>query len=103
MKVKITNLKFKCIIGILPKERVKKQIIIINTSFKYDFKNDIFINYAELYSDILSIMIENKFKLIEDELKYLKTFLCKKYEIKKLRIEIIKPTILDNCNVSVSI
>ena len=74
MKVKITNLKFKCIIGILPKERVKKQIIIINTSFKYGFKNDIFINYAEVSSDILSIMIENKFKLIEDALKYLKTF-----------------------------
>ena len=102
MKVKITNLKFKCIIGILPKERVKKQIIIINTSFKYDFKNGIFINYAEVSADIMSIMIENKFKLIEDALKYLKTYLCKKYEIKKLKIEIIKPTILHNCNVSVS-
>ena len=103
MKVKITNLKFKCIIGILPKERIKKQKIIINTSFKYNFKNDVFINYAEVTSDIESIMKENKFKLIEDALKYLNKFLYNKYEIKKLKIEIIKPTILDNCDVSVSI
>lgn len=103
MKVKIKNLKFKCIIGILPEERVKKQIVIINVSFKYKFKNDFFINYAEVSTDIKALMKENKFKLIEDSLKHLKSYLNNKYKIKKLKIEIIKPTILDDCDVSVSL
>ena len=37
MKIDIENLEFKCIIGILDFERVKKQKVIINLSFEYDF------------------------------------------------------------------
>ena len=43
MKIEISDLTFKCIIGILDFERIKKQKVIINISFEYDFSKDLFI------------------------------------------------------------
>ena len=37
MKIEINNLTFKCIIGILDFERIKKQRVILNISFEYEF------------------------------------------------------------------
>jgi len=48
MKIHINDLSFKCIIGILDFERIKKQKVIINLSFEYEFSKDKFINYAEV-------------------------------------------------------
>ena len=48
MKIEIEQLTFKCIIGILDFERVKKQKVIINLSFDYDFSKDNFIDYSEV-------------------------------------------------------
>ena len=48
MKIEIEQLTFKCIIGILDFERVKKQKVIINLSFDYDFIKDNFIDYSEV-------------------------------------------------------
>ena len=50
MKIEIEQLTFKCIIGILDFERVKKQKVIINLSFDYDFGKDNFIQtYSKYY------------------------------------------------------
>ena len=48
MKIQISNLTFKAIIGILDFERIKKQKVIINLSFEYEFSKDKFIDYAEV-------------------------------------------------------
>ncbi len=48
MKIEISDLTFKCIIGILDFERTKKQKVIVNISFEYNFSKDMFINYAEI-------------------------------------------------------
>ncbi|NCB13429.1 MAG: dihydroneopterin aldolase, partial [Erysipelotrichia bacterium] len=47
MKIEISNLTFKCIIGILDFERIKKQKVMIDLSFEYQFSKDNFINYAD--------------------------------------------------------
>ena len=44
IKIHLKNLRFKCIIGLLECERIKKQKVKINLSLKADE----FIDYAEL-------------------------------------------------------
>ena len=72
MKIKIEKLTFKCIIGILPFERKKKQKVIIGISFNYIFKKNEFIDYSKIVNFVETTMKERKFLLIEDALTYLK-------------------------------
>lgn len=102
MKIEIKDLSFKCIIGILDFERIKKQKVIVNISFEYKFKKDIFIDYSEVSTFIESKMKKKKFLLIEDAIIYFDTKLYNLYKINNLHIHISKPNILKNCIVSVS-
>ncbi|MCT7910979.1 dihydroneopterin aldolase [Arcobacter lacus] len=102
MKIDIENLTFKCIIGILDFERVKKQKVIINLSFEYNFSNDKFIDYAQVADLLKKTMKKEKFQLIEDAVLYLTKLLNQTYEIKNLKLKISKPTILKDCIVSLS-
>lgn len=103
MKVEISQLSFYTIIGILPFERKHPQPVVIDLSFEYDFKNGEFIDYSKVAAQIEDMMKENKYKLIEDALLDIKKQLKNKYKIKKLKLSIKKPNILDNCVVGVSI
>jgi dihydroneopterin aldolase len=103
MKVKIEELTFNCIIGILPFEREKEQRVVINCSFKYEYKNSVFIDYSKVASDIELFMIEKKFELLEDALLQLNTLLKSKYSMKNLKLTIQKPDVLPNCKVSVAL
>ena len=102
MKIEINNLTFKCIIGILDFERIKKQRVIINSSFEYEFKKDFFIDYAEVSALIKTTIKKEKFLLLEDAILHLETLLTDKYKIKNLKIKILKPDILKDCIVSIS-
>jgi dihydroneopterin aldolase len=102
MRVDIEDLTFKCIIGILDFERIKKQQVIINISFKYKFEDGVFIDYSEISSLVESTMKKQKFKLIEDAIIFLEALVYKSYKINNLKIKISKPKILKNCIVSLS-
>lgn len=104
MKVSIEQLTFKTIIGILPFERVKKQKVIIDISFEYEFskKNKEFIDYSEVAILVKKTMNKEKFELIEDAILTLKQILTKQFKLLNLQIKITKPTILKNCIVGVS-
>ena len=103
MTIYIENLTFKCIIGILDFERVKKQKVIINLSFDYEFKNGSFIDYAEVSSLVKKIMKDNKFELLEDAVKTVAKQIKQNYEIENLKLKISKPDILKDCVVSLSL
>lgn len=100
MKIEISNLTFKCIIGILDFERIKKQKVIINLSFEYQFSKDSFINYAEVSDLVEKTMKKEKFLLLEDAILHLENLLNTSYDINNLKIKISKPNILKNCVVS---
>lgn len=100
MKIEISNLTFKCIIGILENERIKKQKVMIDLSFEYEFSKDIFINYADVANLVEKTMKKEKFLLLEDAILYLERLLNKTYTITNLKIKISKPNILKNCVVS---
>lgn len=103
MKVSIDNLTFKTIIGILPFERVTKQKVVINISFAYKFTKgeEKFIDYSHVANMTKMIIKQEKFKLIEDAIIYLKRALQKEFKLTKLKITISKPDILKDCIVSV--
>lgn len=102
MKIHINDLSFKCIIGILDFERIKKQKVVINLSFEYEFSKDKFINYAEVSELLKTTMKKEKFLLLEDAILHIENLLTKTYEISNLYIKISKPNILTNCIVSLS-
>lgn len=102
MKIQIRELTFKCIVGILDFERIKKQRVIINLSFEYEFSKDIFINYAEISSLVKKTMKKEKFLLLEDAILHIENLLNTSYNIKDLSIQISKPDILKDCIVTLS-
>ncbi len=103
MKIYIEDFSFKCIIGILDFERVKKQKVVINLSFDYEFKDNLFINYAEVSDLIKTTMKKRKFLLLEDAIISLKEIIDTKYSISNLELKITKPDILKDCKVSLSL
>ncbi|OCL81682.1 dihydroneopterin aldolase [Arcobacter porcinus] len=103
MKISIKKLTFKSIIGILDFERKNKQKVIVNLSFEYDFKDDEFINYAEVSKLIKTKMKKEKYYLLEDAIKELSSLLYEKYNIRNLKLKISKPDILKDCIVSLSL
>lgn len=102
MKIEINELTFKCIIGILPFEREKKQKVIVNLSFNYEFSDNTFIDYSEISALIEKTMIKEKFELLEEAIIYIEKLLNDKYPILNLQLKISKPNILHNCIVSLS-
>ena len=101
MKVKINNLEFKTIIGILKDERKNKQKVIVDLSFKYDYKNSDFIDYSEVALLVKQNIKQQRFGLIEDAILDTKDLLEYKFNIKRLKMKITKPDILKDCLVSV--
>ncbi|MDD3054459.1 MAG: dihydroneopterin aldolase [Aliarcobacter sp.] len=102
MKIEISDLTFNCIIGILDFERIKKQKVIINISFEYEYSKDLFIDYSEISALVKKTMKEQKFLLLEDAILYIESLLQNSYKIYTLNIKISKPNILKNCIVSLS-
>ena len=102
MTIHIEDLKFQTIIGILDFERITPQDVIINLTIEYTYEDN-FINYAEVSTLITSTMLEKKFLLLEDALVNLATTLKKEFlKIEKLYLKITKPSIMPDCNVSLS-
>ncbi len=100
MTIRIEDLEFKTIIGLLDFERIEEQRVIINCSITYEYKKD-FINYAEVAEMIESSIKEYKFELIEEALEFLFKHLKENFPlIKTLRLKLSKPDILSNCVVS---
>ena len=103
MKIVIKNLEFDTIIGILDYERVKKQKIIVNCKIKYKYKNE-YLDYAEVVGIIKKILRKKEYEIIEDGLLFITKTLKKKFpNIKKIKLEILKPSILENVVVGAEI
>ena len=102
MTIYVENLTFNAIIGILPEERITPRQVIVNVELDYEYKKDVFINYATL-ADLIQNDIKNKqYELIEDALLSLHVKIKTEFsQISSIKLKISKPTILDQCGVSV--
>ena len=103
MTITIKDLKFQCILGILDFERTIPQDVLINIEIQYIYKKNTFINYAEVSDLVKREMQKCKFLLIEDALEHLSKKLKETFSlIQSINLKIAKPTILPDCQVSVS-
>lgn len=103
MNIHIENLKFKCIIGILDFERELEQDVIIDFSCKYSYKKGNFIDYSQIVTLIQNDMLSSKYYTLEEAISSLAKKIRKKFvSIKKLRLKISKPNIIESCSVGVS-
>ncbi len=102
MQIRIKDLEFQTVIGILDFERIKEQKVRINCTINYDYDQQ-FLDYGVVAAHIQKEMKEKKFELIEEALLSLKSSLKTEFSlIKNLTLEISKPDILPNCEVSLS-
>jgi len=104
MRIHIDNLSFEAILGILPQERRTPQRIIVDVEIDYDYRDNAFIDYADVCDLIRTHMQTKRFRLIEEALESLHTLLSSRYRaIKTLHIKISKPDILPDATVAVSL
>lgn len=102
MKIRIKDLEFNTIIGILDFERLKAQRVRINCTIHYDYDGR-FLDYGLVAHHLQTQMEEKAFELIEEAIISLQCSLKKEFPlINRLTIEISKPDILANCEVSLS-
>ncbi len=109
--ITIEGLKISCIIGTLPRERVKKQPILIDLTFPADIRkaarrDDLrdAINYKKLTEQATTFISKSRFYLIETLAERLAKNLLAKFPIRKITLRISKPNALPSAkNVSVQI
>ena len=110
-KIFLRGLEIYCIIGTLPRERQKKQKILIDLEFpisvrkaarRDDLKDAV--NYKRIAERIKKFVSESKFHLIETLAERLAARLTKEFKLKSLTLRISKPQALRNAkNVGVEI
>ncbi|MCJ7765711.1 MAG: dihydroneopterin aldolase [Thiovulaceae bacterium] len=102
MTINIKELEFETIIGILDFERTKVQKVRINCIIEYDYSHR-FLDYSLVARHIEAEMKSHEFELLEEALLSLKSSLKRTFPlINSLVLEISKPDILSNCEVSLS-
>ena len=103
MTIHIEDLTFDVIIGLLDFERDKPQRVVINLEATYDFKNEEFIDYADIVLLIQNELQEKRYTLLENAILGIKTILTTIYpQLSTLTLKIAKPHILSTCTVALS-
>ena len=110
MIIEIDKLEFQAIIGLLDFERTSPQLVRVDYTLEYIYRNagkiqnNSFINYAEVTTHIQKEIQTQEFLLIEDALLSLRISLKRKFPlIKAITLRIMKPDILDNCEVGITL
>ncbi len=101
MKIVIKDLTFAALIGVYPHERVQPQPLRINAQIEYQREGK-YLDYTKIVKSIETFLIEQKFKTLENATIQTINFLHKQFpQIKKIKLQIIKPAILPNGEIGV--
>ena len=104
MTIRIEQLEFDAIIGLLDFERDRPQHVRIDVTATYDYQPGSYLDYAEMVEVIKANITQQKYELLEEALEGLHGTLTKAFPaIETLNITIAKPDILPDCVVSLSI
>jgi len=103
MTIHIEALTFDVIIGLLDFERDKPQKVIVDIEASYEYKDEYFIDYADIVILIQNELKLKRYKLLEDALIGIKSTIITAYpQLKSLSVKIAKPDILTECSVALS-
>ncbi len=103
MFIHIDALTFDVIIGLLDFERDRPQRVIIDLEASYDYRNENFIDYADMVFLIKTELQVKKYELLEEALLGIKQRLYTAYpQLQSLKLKIAKPDILPECSVALS-
>lgn len=103
-KIIISDLTFFAIVGILEKERLTPQKVLADIEIEYVKVDETFINYAEVASLIEETMKNEKYLLLEEALEDITCKIKLQFSsILSINLKLLKPSILDNCEVGVEI
>ena len=104
MTIHIEKLEISAIIGILDCERITTQTVIVDACIDYYYKENQFINYAEVISIIETMIISKQYQLLEDALSDIQQKIVQRYsQVIKLNLKISKPNIIKNATVALSL
>ncbi len=105
MKIFIKNLKVKCLIGIHPHERKKKQEIVLHVELEVEgrhaAKTDKItdaVDYDELAQKLCAVASQSKFYLLEKLANELLKVILKDKRILNARLQVEKPKALRNAD-----
>jgi len=102
MTIYVESLHIDTIIGLLDFERVTPQRVTIDLEATYSYKDNSYIDYANLTTLIAKELKDREYKLLEEALEGLESIITETYPtISRLKLKILKPNILDNCIVGV--
>lgn len=98
-KIVISDLKIMALIGTLPEERTKKQLLILNVELYGDFRetglSDNFsttFDYSKIEQEIVDLVSSSNFQLLEALAEHLTMeCLAKNVFLKGMRVRIDKP------------
>ncbi len=97
-EITIEGLKTNCVIGTLPRERNKKQTLLIDISFSVSIKKAVqnddlsyAVDYKSLAAAAAKFVSKSRFYLIETLAERLSEMLLAKFFLKKITLRISKP------------
>jgi len=103
MTIHIEALTLDVIIGLLDFEREHTQRVVIEMEAEYTYREENFIDYADIVMLIENALKEKRYELLEEALLGLKSLIVTAYpQIESLRLKITKPDILPQCHVALS-
>jgi len=104
MQIRLDNLSFKAIIGLLDFEREHPQRVDLTIVIDYHYSQKEFIDYAKVATLCQEHIVASRFELIEEALLSLQELLLKNFSsISRLNITLAKPDILPNATASLSL
>lgn len=104
-KIQINRLAIDTIIGVYAHEKLKKQRLYLSLTLEHDFskatQSDALkdtLDYAMLSQEIKEILENNQYELIERVAGVIVEILTSHYAIQHYRVEVEKPTALENAD-----
>jgi dihydroneopterin aldolase len=103
MTIRIENLRFRTIIGLLDFERETEQEVVIDLEIDYDYTPGNFLDYAAVAEAVTEHIQSERYELLEEALLGLRELLVGSFpEIRRLACRLTKPHILPHAVVSLS-
>ncbi len=101
-KIVIEDLRIETIIGMLQKERMTPQTVVVDCVIEYEREGTSYLDYAKVASLIERMLLGHEYLLLEEALEEIVAKISRDFRgIRSIRLRLSKPEILPNGTVGV--